>query len=173
MGSAPGRPVKTHGPLRGPGGAAHIEPTSHGPRPGPAHPISSRWAAALPSPSNFQSMGRGPAQPMKIAEDGPRPGPAHHIFNSSRPGPARPRQTAHDQPWKISGSRWGNTHPCYYWYLVVPVRNTSTLYMYIPGMYIYEYTSTSTWLQQRSSTATLVAAAVRAPGISGQITHDL
>ena len=40
MGSGPGRPVKTHGPPRGSGGAAHIEPTSYGPRPGPAHQVS-------------------------------------------------------------------------------------------------------------------------------------
>ena len=76
MGSGPGRPVKTHGPPHGPGGAADI-----------AH-IS--WAAARPGPSNFERMGRGPARPIKISEDGPRPGPAHHIFNLSRPGPARP-----------------------------------------------------------------------------------
>ena len=47
MGSGPGRPVEAHGPPHGPGTAAHIEPTSHGPRPGL---------------SNFQRMGRGPAR---------------------------------------------------------------------------------------------------------------
>ena len=60
MGSGPGRLVKTHGP----GGAARIEPTSHGPR---------------PSPSNFGGMGRGKAGPIKFSEDGPRPGPAHQF----------------------------------------------------------------------------------------------
>ena len=90
MGSGPGRPVKTYRPPHGPGGAAHIEPTSHGPRPGPAHQISRGWAAARPGLSIFQRMGRGPARPIKISEDGPRPGPAHHIFIFSRPGPARP-----------------------------------------------------------------------------------
>ena len=117
MGSGPGRPVKTHGPPHGPGRAAHIEPTSHGPRPGPAHQIFREWAAAQPSP-------------LQISEGGPRPGPAHHIFTArpgpshfqqSRPGPAhqisnslgpaqpitfskvsaRPRQTAHDKPWNF------------------------------------------------------------------------
>ena len=34
-------------------------------------------------------MGRGAARFIKLSEDGPRPGPAHHIFNKSRPGPAR------------------------------------------------------------------------------------
>ena len=123
MGSGPGRPVKTHGPPHGPGGAAHIEPTSHRPRPGPAHQIPRGCAAARPGPSKFHSMGRGLARPIKISEDGPRPGPAHHIANFSRPGPAhqffkslgpagparhnsqigpaRPRQTAHDKPWKF------------------------------------------------------------------------
>ena len=87
MGSGPGRPVKTHGPPHGPGGATHIEPTSHGPRPGPAHQISRGWAAAQPGPSNFQRLGRGPARPIEISEDGPRPGPAHNIFKNSRSGP--------------------------------------------------------------------------------------
>ena len=39
MGSGPGRPVNTHGPFHGPGGAALVEPAPHGPRPGPAHQI--------------------------------------------------------------------------------------------------------------------------------------
>ena len=94
------------------------------------------WAAARPGPSNFQRMGRSPARPITISEDWPRPYPAdhickflrlgparpHHIFQTSRPGPARPithtkvsarpgpsqfsdrpgparpRQTAHDKP---------------------------------------------------------------------------
>ena len=73
-------PIKTHGPPHGPGGTAHIEPNSHGSRPGPAHQVSRRWSAARPAPSNFQRMGCGSA---------PRRGPAHHIFKCSRPGPAR------------------------------------------------------------------------------------
>ena len=83
------------------------------------------WVAARLGPSNFHRMGRGPTRPIKISKDGPRPGPAHHIFKNSRPGPAqahqifkslgparpgpshfqkslpgpaRPRQTAHDKP---------------------------------------------------------------------------
>ena len=122
MGSGPGRPVKPHGPPHGPGGAAHVEPTSHGPRPGPAYQISRGWAAARPGPSNFQRMGRGPAQPIKFqrmgrgptqpitfsnfhgpARPGPsnfqksRPGPAHHIFKSfgsARPGPDKRPMTS-------------------------------------------------------------------------------
>ena len=66
MGSGPGRPVKTHGPPHGPGGAAHIDPTCHGPWTGPAHQIS----------SIFQRTGRVPTR--------------HHIFKFSRPGPAQP-----------------------------------------------------------------------------------
>ena len=57
MGSGPGRPVKTHGPPHGPGGAAHIEPTYNGPRPGPAHQIFKRLG---PARHNFQI---GPARP--------------------------------------------------------------------------------------------------------------
>ena len=90
MGSCPGRPVKTHGPPHGPGGAAHIEPTSHGPRSGPAHQISTGWAAARPGPSSFHRVVRSLARPIQSSEDGPRPGPAHHILKKSRPGPARP-----------------------------------------------------------------------------------
>ena len=51
-------------PPHGPGGAAHIEPTFYGPRPGLAHQIS---------------------------EDGPRPGPAHQNFRGwtvARPSPS-------------------------------------------------------------------------------------
>ena len=87
MGSGPGRPVKTHGAPHGPGGDAHKEPTSHGPRPGPTHQISRGWAAARPGSSNFQ-------------EDGPRPGPSklqrmgrspsHFQFFTARPGLTRP-----------------------------------------------------------------------------------
>ena len=65
------------------------EPTSHGPRPGPAHQISRGWAAARPGPSKFQRMGHGPARPITFSIfHGPaRPGPS--IFPKSRPGPAR------------------------------------------------------------------------------------
>ena len=90
VGRGPGRPVKTRGPLHGLCRAAHIKPTPHGPRPGPAHQI-------------FYMMGRGPARPIKLLDDGPRPGPAHQVstrwaaarpgpsnFFNSRPGPARP-----------------------------------------------------------------------------------
>ena len=99
MGSGPGRPVKTHGPPHGSGGAAHIEPTSHGPRPGPDHQVSRGWAAARPGPSKVQRMGRGPTQPIHFSNfHGPaRPGQSN--FQKPRPGPARPRQTAHDKPW--------------------------------------------------------------------------
>ena len=66
MGSGPGRPVKTHGPSHGPGGAAHIEPTSHGPRPGPdgqrpdpVHQIFIGWAAAGPAHKKFRGSRKG------------------------------------------------------------------------------------------------------------------
>ena len=102
MGSGPGRPVKTLGPPHGPDGAVHIEPTSHGPRPGRAHQISRGWATARPGPSNFERIGRGPARPVKIQRMGRGPtqpitfsifhGPAWpgpSIFQKSRPHPAR------------------------------------------------------------------------------------
>ena len=102
MGRGPGRPVKTSGPPHRLGEAAHIKPTSHGPRPDPAHQISIRWATARPGPPIFQMMGRGPARPIKFSDDGPRPGlayqnisklsapPGPSHFKKSRPGPARP-----------------------------------------------------------------------------------
>ena len=128
MGSGPGRPVKTHGPPRGSGSAAHIEPTSYGPRPCPAHQIFRAWAAARPGPSNFRGWAAarpisshfqfftarpGPARPINFFKVSARPGRAHHIFKrlgptrpgpsqvSDRPGPARPRQPAHDMPWYL------------------------------------------------------------------------
>ena len=103
MGSGPGRPVKTHGPPHGPGGAAHREPTSHGPRPGPAHQNFRGWAAARPSPSHFQISRPGPARPINFSKVSARPGPSH--FQKSRPGPARPRQTAHDKPCFLPSER--------------------------------------------------------------------
>ena len=94
MGRGQSRPVKTRGPPHRRGKAAHIKPTSHAPRPGPVHQISSRWTATLPSLLIFQIMGRGLAQPIKFSDHGPRPGPSH--FQSSRPvrpGPARTIRT--------------------------------------------------------------------------------
>ena len=88
MGHGSGRPVKTRGRPYGPGGAARIEATSHGLRPGSAHQSPREWAAARLEPSKFQRMGRGPARPLEIAEDEPRPDPVHHIFKLSQPGPA-------------------------------------------------------------------------------------
>ena len=52
------------------------------------HHIS--WAAARPTPSFFQMMGRGPARPIKFLDAGPRPVTAHHILEVLRPGQARP-----------------------------------------------------------------------------------
>ena len=92
MGSGPGRPVKTHGPRHGPGGAALTEPASNGPRPGPAHQISRGWAAARPmprpDPAITFSRVHGPARlgPLKFQKS--RPGPSQ--FQQLRPGPARP-----------------------------------------------------------------------------------
>ena len=65
-----------------------IEPTSHGPRPGPAHQISRGWAAARPSPSYFQLF---PARPGPSRFQKSRPGPTQPvtIFRSVRPGPAK------------------------------------------------------------------------------------
>ena len=98
------RPMKTRGPPHGQSGAAHTEPTSHGPRPGPAHQITGRWAAArsgrsifqmmsrlaLPGPSYLRVLGRGPARPITFSKFyGPiRSGPS--FSQNSRPGPVRP-----------------------------------------------------------------------------------
>ena len=57
-----------------------------GPRPGQAHQVFIRSAAARPGPSVFYLMGLGPARPTKFYEDGPRPGPDHQIVR----GRARP-----------------------------------------------------------------------------------
>ena len=98
MGCDLGRPVKTRGPPHGQSGPAHVEPTSHESRPGPAHQICILSAAARPGPTF--SKNPGPARP------GPHPisqilGPAYHIFKNlgqardkfqiglARPGPAR------------------------------------------------------------------------------------
>ena len=92
MGSGPGRPIKTYGPSHGPGGAAQIEPTPHGPRPCPTHQNFIGRAAARPGPSIFQKSRPGPARPITFSKVSARLGPARHDF-SDRPGPARPRQT--------------------------------------------------------------------------------
>ena len=110
MGSGPGRPVKTHGPPHGHGGAAHIEPTSHGPRPGPAHHIfnfsrpgparpinfSIFHGPARPGPSIFQKSRPGPARPITFSEVLARPGPARHNFQIGpvRPGPDKRPMTS-------------------------------------------------------------------------------
>lgn len=123
MGIGPGQSVETHGPHHGPGGAAHMKPTNHGPRLGPAHQISREWAAARPTPSNAQRMGRGPARAINYSEGGPRPGPSHFQTFTARPapanqnfkslgpvrhhfqlGPARPGQTTHGKPWYSSNN---------------------------------------------------------------------
>ena len=80
MGRGPARPIKFR---------------EDAPRPGPAYQSFRGWASARPGPSKFQRVGRGSTQPIAFSNFH---GPAHHIFNKSRPGPARPRQTAHDKP---------------------------------------------------------------------------
>ena len=82
LGHGPGGPVKTHGPPHGQGGAAHIWPTTHGPRPGPAHhmykisqpgqtwPITSSNFSARPSPSQFSDR-PGPIRPDPARTTGP------------------------------------------------------------------------------------------------------
>ena len=72
----------------GPPARPAIKFSPYGPRPGPAHQFFIWWAAARPGPSNFQRMGRGPAQPITFSKiHGPaRPGQRHSQF--FRPGPA-------------------------------------------------------------------------------------
>ena len=80
------RPMKNlH--LMGHGPARPIKFREDGPRPGPAHHICRRWAAARPDPSKFQGMGRGPTQSITFSNFG---GPARPvtIFRSTRRGPA-------------------------------------------------------------------------------------
>ena len=127
MVSSTGRSVKAHGSPHGPSGAVHIELTSHGPRPCPAHQTFRGWAAARPGPShfnfsrprpgpshfqflsarlgpsNFPNYRHGPARPITFSNVSDRPGPARHNFQigPAWPGAARPRQTAHDKPWFI------------------------------------------------------------------------
>ena len=108
MCNGPARPVKTRGPLHGPGGEAHIEPTSHGPRPGPAHHFFRGWGAARPSPPRFQFLTARPglahlifqtlvpARPIKSLKFLARPGLAPHIKKNL--GSAPPGQMAHDKP---------------------------------------------------------------------------
>ena len=108
MGRGPDRPMKTRGRLHGQGGAVHIEPIYHGPRPGPAHQISGWWAAARPGPSILQMMG-GRARPSTFSKFHGPARPAHHFFKIL--GPARPGPShfckysaglgplAHDKSW--------------------------------------------------------------------------
>ena len=76
MSSGPGWPVKTDGSPQGPGGVAHIDPTSHGPWPGPAHQLSRGWAATGAGPSIFQRMCRGPAHHFHTGWAAARHGPS-------------------------------------------------------------------------------------------------
>lgn len=92
IGCDPGRPVKTHWLPHESGGEDHIKPTSHRPRPSPAHPLSSGCAAIRPSQSQspmltaqpgpadkvFKSL--GPARPIRCSKLSVRPGPCHQIF---------------------------------------------------------------------------------------------
>ena len=91
MGRGPSRPVTTRRPPHGPGRAAHIKPTSHGARPGPAHQkIVKTLGLAQPGPSIFFQKSRpGPAQPIKFQPQNSRPGPARPMGNFQI-GPARP-----------------------------------------------------------------------------------
>lgn len=107
-------------------------PTSHGPRPGPAHQIFRSWAAACPGPPNFsargplpglahqsiQSTGRDPTRSIKFSEHGSRHGPAKHMFNFLRPGPARSitlrKNSARPGPSNIRTVRPGPAGP---WHL--------------------------------------------------------
>ena len=87
--ASPVRPSISY--IMGRGLARPIKFQLGGPRPGPARRIFRGWAAARPGPSNFQRMGRGPAQPITFSKiHGParpiifpkvsaRPGPAHHM----------------------------------------------------------------------------------------------
>ena len=107
------RPGPSNFERMGRGPAQPIKILEDGPRPGPGHQKFRGWVAARPSPSHFQIFKArpGPAHPIFIDL-----GPAHHIFKSlgparpgpsqlsDRPGPARPRQTAHDKPCFFASS---------------------------------------------------------------------
>ena len=62
-----------------------------GPRPGPTRQIFRGWTAARPGPSNFQRMGRGPAQPITFSKRHGPARPGSSFFRSlgrPRPGPS-------------------------------------------------------------------------------------
>ena len=108
--------MRTRAPPHALGGVAHLEPTSHGSRPGPAHrildagPRPGRPIIILkfhgPARHGFEII--GPARLGRSRFQTTRPGPARPIiiFRSARPGPARldparntgPRQTL--QTWR-------------------------------------------------------------------------
>ena len=73
--------------MMGHGPARPIKQLFGGPRPGPARQIFRGWVAAMPGPSNFHRMGRGPTQPIIFSKiHGPgRPGSS--FFQMSPPGP--------------------------------------------------------------------------------------
>ena len=89
----PGRPVKTCGSRHMLCRAAFIKPTSHGPRSGPAHQISSRWAVARPGASSFEFSSARPARPGSSHFQTSRPDlawPFTFSNFSARPGPPGP-----------------------------------------------------------------------------------
>ena len=99
MGSVPDRPVNVHWPIHGPGGGAHIEPTSQGPQPDPAH--------------QFQEDGPGPIRRIKFSEDGSRTGPTHGKF---RDWPAARPSLSHFHFFRSGPARFitfskGSTRP--------------------------------------------------------------
>ena len=123
MGRGPARPIKF---------------SDHGPRFGPTHQISTRWAAARPGPSifqnfsarpspaqqifktlgsarpgapNFQNTRPGRARPIKKIHNS-RPGPAHHIFiffGRARPGPSHFQISRPGPAWP---ALWAHDVPC-------------------------------------------------------------
>ena len=97
MSCGPAQPIKFREDGPRPGPANQI--SEDGPRPGPAHQNFRGWAAARPSPSDFQiSTARpglahqifrslGPARPITFPNVSVRPGQARRNFQI---GPARP-----------------------------------------------------------------------------------
>ena len=76
--------VKRSEPPQGLGRAAHMKPTSHGPRPGPAHPIFNILGPVRPIPLSKFLTWRGPAHDK--FQIGPAwPGPARSVISRDIP----------------------------------------------------------------------------------------
>ena len=94
---AAARPGLSNFERMGRGPARPIKFSEDGPRPDPAHHI---FKISRPGPAHHFFKSLGPARPITFSKVSARPGPSQF---SDRPGPVRPRQTAHDKRWYCLG----------------------------------------------------------------------